>query len=91
MVPLLERLPVEVRRELREGLGVVVHGDRDVLLRGAELARDLPFRVSVKRLIGRADHTKERSERVHRPHRERRFAVPPGTQPGGFVGERLFR
>ena len=32
---------VEVRGELRQGLGVVVDGDRDVLLRGRELVRDL--------------------------------------------------
>jgi diadenosine tetraphosphatase ApaH/serine/threonine PP2A family protein phosphatase len=41
VVPLLDRLPVEVRGELRERLRVVVDGDRDVLLRGAELVPDL--------------------------------------------------
>ena len=41
VVPLLERLPVEVRGELRQRLAVVVNGDRDVLLRGRELVRDL--------------------------------------------------
>ena len=41
VVPLLERLVVEVRGELRQRLGVVVNGDRDVLLRGRELVRDL--------------------------------------------------
>ena len=41
VVPLLERLAVEVRGELRQRLRVVVDGDRDVLLRGAELVRDL--------------------------------------------------
>ena len=41
MVPLLDRLAVEVGRELRQRLRVVVDGDRDVLLRGAELVRDL--------------------------------------------------
>ena len=41
VVPLLERLAVEVGGELRQRLRVVVHGDRDVLLRGGELVRDL--------------------------------------------------
>ena len=41
VVPLLERLAVEVRGEVRQGLGVVVDGDRDVLLRGRELVPDL--------------------------------------------------
>src|SRR5262245_10274376 len=41
VVPLLDRLPVEVRGELGEGLGVVVDRDRDVLLRRAELVADL--------------------------------------------------
>ena len=41
VVPLLERLPVEVPGELREGLRVVVDGDRDVLLRRRVLVRDL--------------------------------------------------
>ena len=41
VVPLLERLLVEVRRELRERLAVVVNRDRDVLLRRRELVRDL--------------------------------------------------
>ncbi len=41
VVPLLDRLPVEVRGELRKRLRVVVRGDRDVLLRGAELVADL--------------------------------------------------
>ena len=35
VVPLLDRLPVEVRGELRQRLRVVVDGDRHVLLRGA--------------------------------------------------------
>ena len=41
VVSLLHRLPVEVGGELREGLGVVVDGDRDVLLGGRELVGDL--------------------------------------------------
>jgi hypothetical protein len=41
VVPLLDGLAVEVRGEVRQRLGVVVDGDRDVLLRGAELAPDL--------------------------------------------------
>jgi hypothetical protein len=41
VVPLLDRLAVEVGGELRQRLGVVVDGDRDVLLRRAELVGDL--------------------------------------------------
>ena len=41
VVPLLDRLAVEVRGELRERLGVVVDRDRHVLLRGGELVADL--------------------------------------------------
>ena len=41
VVPLLHGLPVEMRCELRQRLRVVVHRDRDVLLRGCELAPDL--------------------------------------------------
>ena len=41
VVSLLERLLVEVRRELGERLAVVVNRDRDVLLRRRELVRDL--------------------------------------------------
>ena len=41
MISLLDRLPVEVRGELRKVLGVVVDGNRDVLLRRRELVRDL--------------------------------------------------
>ena len=41
VVALLDRLAVEVRGELRQRLRVVVDGDRDVLLRGAELVGDL--------------------------------------------------
>ena len=41
VVPLLDRLAVEVGCELRQRLGVVVDGDRDVLLRRAELVGDL--------------------------------------------------
>ena len=41
MVPLLDRLAVEVRGEVRQRLGVVVDRDRDVLLRGGELVADL--------------------------------------------------
>ena len=37
VVPLLDRLAVEVRGELRQRLRVVVDGDRDVLLRRREL------------------------------------------------------
>ena len=41
VVPLLDRLAVEVGGELGKRLRVVVDGDRDVLLRRAELVRDL--------------------------------------------------
>jgi hypothetical protein len=41
VVALLERLPVEERRQARERLGVVVDGDRRVLLRCGELVGDL--------------------------------------------------
>ena len=41
VVPLLDRLAVEVGRELGQRLGVVVDRDRDVLLRCRELVRDL--------------------------------------------------
>jgi hypothetical protein len=41
VVALLDRLPVEVRRQPRQRLGVVVHGYRDVLLGRAELVTDL--------------------------------------------------
>ncbi len=41
VVALLDGLPVEQPGELREGVGVVVHGDRDVLLLGGELVCDL--------------------------------------------------
>ena len=41
VVPLLHRLAVEMGGKLRERLRVVVDGDRDVLLRRAELVRDL--------------------------------------------------
>jgi len=41
VVALLDRLPVEERRELRQGVGIEVGGDRDVLLRGGELVADL--------------------------------------------------
>ena len=41
VVPLLDRLAVEVGGELRQRLGVVVDGDGDVLLRRAELVGDL--------------------------------------------------
>ena len=41
VVPLLHRLAVEERGQLRERLGVVPDGDRHVLLRGAELVADL--------------------------------------------------
>ena len=41
VVALLDGLPVEQPGELRKGVGVVVHGDRDVLLRGGELVGDL--------------------------------------------------
>ena len=41
MVALLERLAVEVGRELPQGLEVEVNGDRDVLLRRGELTCNL--------------------------------------------------
>ena len=41
VVPLLDGLPVEVGRQERQRLGVVVDRDRHVLLRGAELVADL--------------------------------------------------
>ena len=41
VVSLLERLAVEVRRELLQGLGIEVDGDRHVLVRGGELVGDL--------------------------------------------------
>jgi hypothetical protein len=41
VVALLERLAVEEACELRQRLGVVVHGDRHVLLVGGELVPDL--------------------------------------------------
>ena len=41
VVPLLDRLPIEMRGELRQILRVVVDGDRDVLLRRGELVRNL--------------------------------------------------
>ena len=49
VVPLLDRLPVEVRGQLGEVLRVVVHGDRDVLLRRGELMADLPVQRVGKR------------------------------------------
>ena len=48
VVSLLDRLPVEVRGQLRQRLRVVVHGDRHVLLRRAELARDLLVQLGGK-------------------------------------------
>ena len=41
VVALLERLRVEEGGEARQGLGLVVHGDRDVLLVRRELVADL--------------------------------------------------
>jgi hypothetical protein len=41
VIPLLDRLPVEVRSEPRQRLRVVVDGDRNVLLGGRELVPDL--------------------------------------------------
>ena len=41
VVPLLDRLAVEVSRELAQTSVVVVDGDRDVLLRSRELVPDL--------------------------------------------------
>ena len=41
VVPLLDGLAIEVGGELRKGLRVVVHRDRDVLLRRTELVPDL--------------------------------------------------
>ena len=41
VIPLLDRLAEEVRREPGKRLGVVVDGDRDVLLRRGELVPDL--------------------------------------------------
>ena len=60
--PLLVRLLVEELRELRERLGVVVRADRDVLMGGGELPRDLfversdePFRRRHFILLGPGD------------------------------------
>jgi hypothetical protein len=41
VVPLLERLTIEVGGKQRERLGVEPDGDRDVLLRGGELVGNL--------------------------------------------------
>ena len=41
VVPLLDRLAVEVRGQVRQRLGVEPDGDRDVLLRGPVLVADL--------------------------------------------------
>ena len=49
VVPLLDRLAVEVRGQVRERLGVVVDRDRDVLLRGGELVADLLVDCVVER------------------------------------------
>ena len=60
VVPLLERLPVEVRGELGQRLGVVVDRDRDVLLRRRELVADLLVQ-RVARSRARRDSTAARS------------------------------
>ena len=57
VVPLLDRLAVEVRCELRERLGVVVRGDRDVLLRRRELVRHL----TIQR-VGEVGHLRDSSD-----------------------------
>ena len=54
VVPLLDRLAVEMGGELRQRLGVVVHRDRHVLLRRGVLVRDL----LVERL-GEAGHRRD--------------------------------
>ena len=51
VVPLLERLAVEVLRQQRQRLGVVVDRDRHVLLRGGELLPTCSFNASWKRPI----------------------------------------
>jgi hypothetical protein len=51
VVPLLERLAVEVGREQRQRLLVEPDRDRDVLLGGGELVRDL-----LVELLGKARH-----------------------------------
>ena len=48
VVALFDRLAVEVCCELRQRLGVVVDCDRDVLLRGTELVRDLLVELLLK-------------------------------------------
>jgi hypothetical protein len=51
-------LPVEVRGELGQRLGVVPDGDGDVLLRGAELAADL-----LVQLRGKPAHRRDSNRR----------------------------
>ena len=51
VVPLFDRLPVEVRGQERQRLGVEPDRDRDVLLRSSELVRDL-----FVQLLGEARH-----------------------------------
>ena len=53
VVPLFDRLAIEVGRELRQRLRVVVNRDRDVLLRGTELVRDLLVEFLLKGCHGR--------------------------------------
>ena len=60
VVPLLHRLAVEVLRELRERLAVVVDRDRDVLLRGRHLAADLV--VERVREVGHGRHSNRRPD-----------------------------
>jgi hypothetical protein len=56
VIALLERLLVKVTRELWERLAVVVDGDGDILLRGAELAADLVIQA-VNECCHRGDTT----------------------------------
>ena len=48
VVSLFDRLPIEMRGELRQRLHVVVHGDRHVLLRRGVLVRDLAVEAVCK-------------------------------------------
>ncbi len=79
MIPLLDGLAVEVRGELREVLAVVVHGDRDVLLRRRELVPDL----TVERL-GEGRHGADSTDQEESGSRS-----PYGARPAIAVVTRL--
>ena len=86
VVPLLDRLPVEVRGETRERLGVVVDGDRDVLLRRAELVPDLLVQA-VREGSHAPDSNGIASPRAAAP-RQRADAVVPARHGRADRGER---